>query len=431
MQLAVTEDQAILKIFPSQEHLVRRLLAWLAHPTKPTAAQDVAEFGAAIGSSVGEVREENQDRAVIARFARFSSSNPDSESNLLFAVCDGMGGLPNGARCAEIAIAHLITSIVYSDSNNPRTYLADAIQRANREVYGRFKGRGGTTIAAVLLSKDQVVAGSVGDSRIYTIEGNERVRQISSDDTIAGEVSRAKGVDAADLRLGHLGSGLAQYVGMGEGIEPRIYELKSVSDQMSFCLTSDGAHSVAAPVFDRVVGMAPNPYACVTRLLQLSRWCGGLDNATVVIGTGDGLSVPGGLLPQQSSGIELWDSYSKLELVFDGCPEAATKVQPPQIHSPVREPAVSQSTKPRPPAYPMKESKKKRKRDRPESSNKKAPAEPHVQARLEIEIKPGDSGIEKTSAREDDTVPVEKSPERSETGNAVDRPPEDNGNGSL
>lgn len=350
-------------------------------------AQDIAELGAAIGSSVGEVRTENQDRAVIARFSRLPGISSDNESSLLFVLCDGMGGLPNGARCAETAIASFIGSLVYSESNNRRADLHDAVNKANREVYRSFKGRGGTTIAAVLLSRQQLLACSVGDSRIYTVE-NKRVRQISRDDTIAGEVSRAKGVDIADLQLGHIGFGLAQFIGMGEGIEPRTYEVALASDQLSFCLTSDGAHSITPSVFDKVVGMAPNPYASVTRLLQLSRWCGGVDNATAVFGTLD-LNTAGGIALANVSGVELWDSHSKLELSFAVYSEDSIKGSSSLAPSSSPEPAAVAFVKQESAGYVQKGLKKKRKRDRSSNAKGVTNDETAGQATLEIEIKPG------------------------------------------
>lgn len=65
------------------------------------------EIGAALGTTIGEVRQENQDRAVIARLP----ISENGRTGIVAVVCDGMGGMVDGSHCAEIGIAHFPGSL--------------------------------------------------------------------------------------------------------------------------------------------------------------------------------------------------------------------------------------------------------------------------------------------------------------------------------
>jgi serine/threonine protein phosphatase PrpC len=292
--------------------LARRIAVWLGRPTRNNAANDIEDLPAAVGTTIGEVRSENQDRAVIVRNNAFRSGN---QSFLLFALCDGMGGMVDGARCAEITLAVLVESLVQIASPDLKYCLRLAADRANKEVYQRYQERGGTTLAALLFSGAGAGVGmNIGDSRIYTFLLPDRVRQISVDDTIAGEVKRFKGPACPDAEMGLSSDALAQFVGLGQGLDPRIYEVEALGPQVGYILTSDGAHSIPPRTFEQVVLSAPSAYALVTRLIQLSKWCGGKDNASVLC-VGPEARSRLSTHPEPDDGLlEVWDSSGKLDV---------------------------------------------------------------------------------------------------------------------
>src|SRR5579863_1378052 len=289
----------------SADNLRGRITAWLARPTKPTASADIPELSCAIGTATGDVRTDNQDRAILARFL---PALPGRQSFVLAAVCDGMGGMAEGAKCAEIALAAVVTRLMRSEEQNLSDRLRNAIELANREVYREFRARGGTTIAAVAFSGRQAVGASAGDSRIYTYRKGEKLRQISVDDTIAGELSRMKGEDAPQLDLESFSQHLAQYVGMGDNLEVRLYPLVDAPSGSTYLLTSDGAHSAPASVLEAIVVHAPSAHIAIGRLVHLASWCGGKDNATVI-----SFAAERGQPKGEPGLLELWDSYSKIE----------------------------------------------------------------------------------------------------------------------
>jgi serine/threonine protein phosphatase PrpC len=287
--------------------LSSQIATWLSRAIPKTSILAVEEFSAALGTTTGEDRSENQDRVVAARYV---DPNRRGSSFLLFALCDGMGGMLDGAKCAEIALSVVLESLIAgSNTDDSQSRIRNAIFSANAAVNQRYNGRGGTTLSAVLINEQgSVIAVSIGDSRIYDAPNWKRIRQISVDDTIAGELQRLRGIKPTDSSVDYLDR-IAQYVGLGTGIEPRFYILRSDMGKLAFLLTSDGAHLLPPQTFEQVIINAGTPREIVRRLITSSLWYGGRDNASVIAVSGEVSSFKSAL--QSTTGaevLELWDS---------------------------------------------------------------------------------------------------------------------------
>jgi protein phosphatase len=138
----------------------------------------------------GCVRDANEDRILL---------NP---SLGLFAVCDGMGGHRRGEVAADIAIA---TMQYYLDASRDRfdvtwpfgydfdlsidaNRLITAIRLANRQVWRHAEqslecAGMGSTIAAVLVDGNSIVAGNAGDTRVY-LRASDGLHGVVGDDAI-------------------------------------------------------------------------------------------------------------------------------------------------------------------------------------------------------------------------------------------------------
>jgi len=281
---------------------------WLARPLRPLAVADVPEVAASIGTTIGDVRPENQDRAVVARF---TSTRRPRESFVCLALCDGMGGMADGARCAEIALSSFLFRLTYDVKQTASEMVRASVLAANAEVHRQFREQGGTTLVAIVVFPGSAAAVSVGDSRIYTANTRKELKQISIDDTIAGELNQLNGLQPSRSGWDTIADQLAQFVGIGDGMEPRVYP---ISTDLTYLLTSDGVHNISPDTLKQIVSSAGTPQLVVSRLLQVSRWCGGSDNATAICvrPLRTDWSVP----PAWSSGdwLEIWDAVGKLEL---------------------------------------------------------------------------------------------------------------------
>jgi PPM family protein phosphatase len=370
-----------------EEVSAEQIAKWLARPLRPFSITEAAELGATVGTTIGEVRQDNQDRAVIARF---TSLRRPKESFVCFALCDGMGGLADGGRCAETALSSFILRLT-RDANRPVPELLRlAALAANADVYRQFRERGGTTLAAIVIFPGAAAAVSVGDSRIYAISKREGLKQVTIDDTIAGELNQLKGFTSHNSDWSSFASQLAQFIGLGEEIKPRTYSIEATS---AYLITSDGTHSIEPTTMNQIVITAGTPPKIVPRLLQVSRWCGGSDNATAVC-TSQTDADFFFTRPAWGEGdwLEIWDSVGKAE--FPVLPSSTPFARP--VESRNREATSDTKTA-------------KRSKKRTPAANKKQPdtdrrdAPPPMRQRtLEIEIV--DEAPEKEATQKPETI---------------------------
>lgn len=286
-----------------QSDLQIQLSTWHMRRTATSGVRRVAPVAAALATEVGEVRTENQDRVAIAR-GRDKLGQPYA----ITALSDGIGGMREGAECAALALGCLLSTIATESLTtfDPRNWLLKGIQKANDEVYTRQRGEGGSTLAVVLATANGAIHwSSVGDSRVYHANGG-KLTQLSIDDTIAGQLGRGH-------EVGFEQSKLIQFIGIGNQLEVSVSEIdKSMGG--SVFVTTDGVHYLdSTPWFGQLIKHAADPGLCVRRLVELSKWCGGLDNASVAMMTLGGKLDEG--MPLVNGCFEVWDSFGELQVI--------------------------------------------------------------------------------------------------------------------
>jgi protein phosphatase len=148
---------------------------------KPIEAEKfMTKLVLSVGSCTAQgVRDNNEDNLIV-----------DLEHHL-FLVADGMGGQESGEKASGLAV-EIIPQVV-QNRLAAHDQLGQAIRRAmeeaNRAIIAAGKGqpegrRMGTTAVLAVHHQDQVVVGSLGDSRAYLIRGDE-VTQLTIDHSVA------------------------------------------------------------------------------------------------------------------------------------------------------------------------------------------------------------------------------------------------------
>jgi len=279
---------------------------WLLKPSyNEISVNSAFDRNLSIGSSVGLVRKDNQDKAIISKF---HSRNSKGKSYILFAIADGMGGMAEGAHCASLLISTLLAEIVDSKENNTFNKLRAASIIANDVVYKIYRGMGGSTLSAILMDSDgNVSAINIGDSRIYKHNIDGSFEQVSIDDTIDGQlaaINKKPSLMAESNRL-------VQYVGMGEGLDPHGIMLGNIADINKFIITTDGAHYVGGKTIELLLKNSPNSYTFIYRLITHSLWCGGRDNSTVICLSINEIKNIFQRDKNSEELIQIWSSYGK------------------------------------------------------------------------------------------------------------------------
>jgi serine/threonine protein phosphatase PrpC len=144
------------------DFLNRQLRKFLASGGPGKSVFDAGD-GIVLGTSIGQVRKTNEDRAIVVR-ARYART---AERDFLLAVLsDGMGGMVSGETAAILAASTFATRTIRSGRLPPDRRLSMAAMAANEAVHHLLGGRGGATLSAVLIEPSLGIIGvNVGDSR--------------------------------------------------------------------------------------------------------------------------------------------------------------------------------------------------------------------------------------------------------------------------
>ena len=292
---------------PTLPGLERRILNWLK-PQLKGLNEAGTEF--VIGTAPGVVRPDNQDRAVSGTI-RFAGRGASID---FAALCDGMGGMVDGGRCAEVAMSAFVASLAdFSRDRPPAAALHDATSHANHRVFDEFRGRGGCTLSAIVIHEDHGFVCNVGDSRIYVLtEESGGLRQITRDDTVRGQLD-ALGVRPVDSVPDH--ERLVQFVGMGPDLQPQSARLH-FGRPGRLVLLSDGAYRPALPVLDALARNSPTPRIFADRLLRLADWLGGRDNATVLCRDFSATRTLPGIGDSDDALLSLWGPSKQLDVLM-------------------------------------------------------------------------------------------------------------------
>lgn len=99
------------------------------------------------------------------------------EQGLLFAVCDGMGGLSNGRDASQTAVDIIRRNFFEMDrTKNISESLCQSLTEASEAIFNKYNESGGSTGIAGVIYKDKLHFASVGDSYIFLLRKGILVR---------------------------------------------------------------------------------------------------------------------------------------------------------------------------------------------------------------------------------------------------------------
>lgn len=205
-------------------------------------------------SDRGLKRDDNQDAFLAAAVHAWCRGNIRSYGVLL--VADGMGGGKGGeiasAAAVETSFCHLVQDIVTHARSESETapdfspIVSRAIEAAHAEVRRLADGKGykdmGTTLVLGVISKDHLIIGNMGDSRLYKIKSGRLVQE-TEDHSLVGEIVKAGMMTKAQARGHKLRSAITRAVGIDSDRPADIF-LRNLADGEILFLCTDGIHGV-------------------------------------------------------------------------------------------------------------------------------------------------------------------------------------------
>lgn len=238
-------------------------------------------------TDAGPVRTVNEDRWIV---------------DLTLGLCvvaDGMGGHQAGEVASQLAVTEVVADITASGAadfawplgrdaglGTGANRVRHALLRANDAVYAAgaadpaLMGMG-TTVTALLVSGDEAIVGSVGDSRAYLVR-QEEAQLLTHDDTWLASVLGAAQARVASAQAHPMRHVLTNVIGTRGGASPEILTVPWQPGDV-VVLATDGLHNV---VDDHRIGVAAwgaSVSAAAQTLVEEAVTGGTTDNVTVVV----------------------------------------------------------------------------------------------------------------------------------------------------
>lgn len=168
----------------------------------------------------------------------------DTAIGAVVVVCDGMGGMQGGRVASMIAVKSILEFIASVPKDaDPGDALNNAIRKAhadviqtghdNPELYGM-----GTTVTAVIFSKECATVAHVGDSRIYQLRGRSKVFR-TFDHSMVFEMVRNGVLSEEQARLSDQSNVILKALGIYGEVVPDICKLPYRKGDR-FILCTDG-----------------------------------------------------------------------------------------------------------------------------------------------------------------------------------------------
>ena len=186
-------------------------------------------------SDIGKVRQNNEDTIKVAQ---------NKFGDFMFLVADGMGGHKAGDVASKIvgeivekAFSNLEQRIDYEN------FLQNVVINANKEVYKQSLlninfDKMGTTLSILILSRNTIYIGHIGDSRIYYL-ANNKIIQLTKDHTLVQAMIDAKTLTIEESKNASYKNILLQAIGTSKNIKLDIKTAK-IPKECQFILCSDG-----------------------------------------------------------------------------------------------------------------------------------------------------------------------------------------------
>lgn len=219
----------------------------------------------------------------------------------LVVLADGMGGYNAGEVASGIAVSVVATEVSQRLLNeSPADYddatgeelgvllLRENIQKANASIFHASQSQPqyagmGTTIVSGLFYDNRVVAGHIGDSRMYRLrEGN--LESITRDHSLLQEQIDAGIISIEDARLSKNKNLVTRAVGIDAEVEVEIH-VHDVLVGDIYLLCSDGLNDMVEDedIQSTLDAFQSNLPLAASQLIQLANDNGGRDNVSVIL----------------------------------------------------------------------------------------------------------------------------------------------------
>lgn len=234
-------------------------------------------------TDVGKVRQTNED---------FADARVNAFGQMIFVVADGMGGQNKGDYASNLLGKGIVKEFLdfdkpFTNAKQASKWLYKVINKYNREIYNKahtdtkYLGSG-TTLTCAMLCMGKLVIAQVGDSRLYMLNKNNRMEQVTVDQTYVQYLIATKKISANEASTHPDRHKLTNAIGVKYNALVDFKELPYEKEKLLLC--SDGLYN-NVPYYDMqsILKSKETPERKVYQLIAFGNSNGGSDNMAAVI----------------------------------------------------------------------------------------------------------------------------------------------------
>ena len=217
-----------------------------------------------------------------------------SDCHQLFAVADGIGGLPGGAQASERIVSLLERAYPPFAEEPVRHDLSELVLQVNhiisKEVAIAHPETGaGSTLTLGQIRGDQIHLAHVGDSAAFVLHQGH-LEKITTDHTMEEELVSAHGADARSDMPPEYAHTLTRCIGQPQDLTiDRVRAQLAPGDRILLC--TDGLNKVIGePAIEQLLQADDSPENICQSMIDAANALRGPDNITVIVAIVDSLA---------------------------------------------------------------------------------------------------------------------------------------------
>lgn len=219
----------------------------------------------------GLVRAENEDNLYV------------SDHFQVYAVADGLGGLPEGALASTLAITSLEEQLHDCNGTIPLKEIFEQVHnRVCKEGLRISDDIGiGTTLTIAHIAENQIRIAHAGDTGIYLFREGE-IYKLTVDHTMAQEMLENMKEDEQEQIPDYFYHTLTRCVGQTGDIDIDLYEFDLQAGDRILIYSDGITKTVETDELNTMVSEHSDPESYIKQLIKLANQRGGPDNITAI-----------------------------------------------------------------------------------------------------------------------------------------------------
>lgn len=229
----------------------------------------------------GMNKHENEDSIAVGRTVLTNGVLSAEIDCGVIAVADGVGGNAAGYVASRF-VADKICCLKKIDADTLCNINNELISQSNEKP--EYSGMA-TTLAGIMISDEKATLFSIGNSRVYLLQGGKYLKQLTKDDTTVNYLLSTGKLLPEEVDNFERKSEITACFGGGSANLFKISVTSMDSIPASFVITSDGIHDhLTIDQMEDIISEYGISQKSCEEMISEARKCGSVDDISIVMG---------------------------------------------------------------------------------------------------------------------------------------------------